>query len=59
MYDEDQSVSIVVNRKQVCSSGHCGAVSGEILVMRGAHALGKLGVCSETRSQDGTRRGAC
>jgi hypothetical protein len=59
MYDEDESVSIVVNGKQVCSSGHCGAVSREILVMCGAHTLGKLGVCSKTRSWDGTRQGVC
>jgi hypothetical protein len=54
MYDEDKSVSIAVNRKQVRSSGRCRAVSGEMLVMCGTHTLGKLRGCSEEVSQDKT-----
>jgi hypothetical protein len=42
MYDEDKSVSIAVNRKQVHSSGHRGAVSREMLVMCSARMLGKF-----------------
>jgi hypothetical protein len=59
MYDEDKSVSIAVNRKQVCSSGHCGAVSGEMLVMHDAHMSGKLGGCSKEASWDKTSWGVC
>jgi hypothetical protein len=36
MCDEDKSVSIAVNRKQVRSSGHCRAVFGVMSVMRNA-----------------------
>jgi hypothetical protein len=59
MYDEDNSVSIAVNRKQVHSSGHCGMVSREMLVMCGARALGKLRGCSKEASWDKVSRGAC
>jgi hypothetical protein len=59
MRDEDESVSIAVNRKQVHSSGHCGAVSGVMSVMCNARALGKLGGCSNEASWDGARQGAC
>jgi hypothetical protein len=59
MCDEDESVSIAVNGKQVRSSGHCGAVSGVMLVMRDARMLGKLGGCSEEASRDGAHWGAC
>jgi hypothetical protein len=59
MCDEEESVSIAVNGKPVRSSGHRGAVSGEMLVMRDVRALGKLGVCSKRASWDETSRGAC
>jgi hypothetical protein len=59
MCDEDESVSIAVNRKQVRSSGHRRAVSGVMSVMRNARALGKLGGCSKEASQDRVRQGAC
>jgi hypothetical protein len=59
MCDEDKSVSIAVNRKQVCSGGHRGAVSGVMSVMRNVRKLGKLGGCCEERSQDGMSWGAC
>jgi hypothetical protein len=50
MCDEDKSVSIAVNGKQVCSSGHHRAVSGVMLVMHNVRALGKFGGCSEEPS---------
>jgi hypothetical protein len=50
MYDEDESVSIAVNVKRVHNSGRRGAVSREMLVMRSARALGKLGGCSHCKS---------
>jgi hypothetical protein len=59
MCDEDKSVSIAVNRKPVRSSEHHRAVSGEMLVMRNAHMLGKLGVCSKKASWDKTSWGVC
>jgi hypothetical protein len=59
MYDEDKSVSIAVNRKQVRSSGHHRAVSGVMLVMCNARALGKLGGCSNEASRDRACWGTC
>jgi hypothetical protein len=59
MRDEDKSVSIAVNGKRVRSSEHRRAVSGVMSVMRDAHALGKLGGCSEEASQDGACWGVC
>jgi hypothetical protein len=59
MCDEDESVSIAVNGKQVCSSGHRGAVSGVMSVMRNARALGKLGECSKEASQYRVCWGVC
>jgi hypothetical protein len=59
MCDEEESVSIAVNSKPVHSSGHHGAVSREMSVMRNAHMSGKLGVCSEKVSRDETSWGAC
>jgi hypothetical protein len=59
MCGEDESVSIAVNGKRVRSSGHCGAVSGVMSVMRDAHTLGKLGECSEEASRDGAHWGVC
>jgi hypothetical protein len=59
MYDEDESVSIAVNGRQVHSSGHCRAVSGVMSVMHNARALGKLGGCSKETSWDEASWGAC
>jgi hypothetical protein len=59
MHDEDKSVSIAVNGKRVRSSEHRGAVSGVVLVMCNACALGKLGGCSDEASRDGAHWGAC
>jgi hypothetical protein len=59
MCDEDKSVSIAVNRKPVCSSGHCGAVSRVMSVMCNAHMLGKFRGCSKEPSWDRTGWGAC
>jgi hypothetical protein len=59
MCDEDESVSIAVNGKQVRSSGHCRAVSGVMPVMRNVRVLGKLRRCSEEASWDRVRQSAC
>jgi hypothetical protein len=62
MYDGDKSVSIVVSgkqRKQVHSSEHHGAVSGEMLVMRNARTMGNLRGCSKEMSWDRTRQDVC
>jgi hypothetical protein len=59
MCDGDKSVSIAVNGKQVCSSGHHGAVSGVMLVMHNVCMLGKLRECSEEASWDGASWDAC
>jgi hypothetical protein len=59
MRDEDKSVSIAVNGKQVRSSEHHRAVSGVMLVMRDVRTLGKLGGCSKEASRDGARWGVC
>jgi hypothetical protein len=59
MRDEDKSVSIAVNGKQVHSSEHRGAVSGVMSVMRNARTLGKLGGCSKEASWDGACQGVC
>jgi hypothetical protein len=52
-------VSIAVNGKQVRSSGHCGAVSGVMLVMRNARTSVKLRECSKETSRDEVSWGAC
>jgi hypothetical protein len=62
MDDGDKSVFLAVNRKQgkqVQGSGHCRAVSREMLVMHGARAMEKVGGCSEETGWGQTRRGAC
>jgi hypothetical protein len=59
MWDEDESVSIAVNGKPVRSSGHRGAVSRVMSVMRNACASGKLGECFEETSWDGASWGVC
>jgi hypothetical protein len=59
MCDENESVSIAVNRKPVHSSGHHGAVSGVMSLMCNVCTSGKFGGCSEEPSWDGTSWGAC
>jgi hypothetical protein len=59
MRDEDKSVSIAVNGKQVRSSEHHGAVSRVMSVMCDVRTLGKLRGCSEEASRDGARQGVC
>jgi hypothetical protein len=59
MCDENESVSIAVNRKPVHSSGHRGAVSGVMLLMCNVCTSGKFGGCSEEPSWDRTSWGAC